>query len=141
VRYVTPEGLAALQRERQRLEEERAAAAALPDTERAARLPDLDARAQLLESTIAALTVLDAAAAPEGKVAFGAWVTVEDEDGRQSTWRIVGPDEADPKRRLLSVHAPVARALLGHSTGDSVAVERPGGPVELTVVDVRRSPP
>jgi transcription elongation factor GreB len=140
VRYVTPEGLAALQQELQRLREERAAAAALPDTERAARLPDLEARAQLVESTIAALTVLDASAAPEGKVAFGAWVTVEDEDGRQSTWRIVGPDEADPRRRLLSVHSPVARALLGHSAGDSVAVERPGGPVELTIVDVRRSP-
>jgi transcription elongation factor GreB len=141
VRYVTPEGLAALQAELARLAAERAAAASLPETERVARWADLDARAQLVESTIAALTVLDAAAAPEGKVAFATWVTVEDEDGRRTTWRIVGPDEADPKRRLLSVHAPVARALLGHAAGDVVEVERPGGPVELTIVDVRLTPP
>jgi transcription elongation factor GreB len=141
VRYVTPEGLAALQRELARLKEARAAAATLSDTERDARRADLDARAQLVESTVAALTVLGADAAPEGKVAFATWVTVEDDDGRRSTWRIVGPDEADPKRRLLSVHAPVARALLGHSTGDAVEVERPGGPVALTIVDVRRTRP
>lgn len=141
VRYVTPEGLAALQQELTRLRNERAAAASLPEIERAARWADLDARAQLVESTVAALTVLGPEAAPEGTVAFGTWVTVEDEDGRRTTWRIVGPDEADPKRRLVSVAAPIARALLGHAAGDVVEVERPGGAVELTIVDVRRSPP
>ena len=141
VRYVTPEGLAALHAELERLREDRAEAATLPETERAARWSDLDARSQLVESTIAALTVLGAEAAPEGKVAFATWVTVEDEEGRQSTWRIVGPDEADPKRRLLSVHSPVARALLGHSSGDVVEVDRPGGRVDLTIIDVRPSPP
>jgi transcription elongation factor GreB len=141
VRYVTPEGLATLQQELSRLRDERATAASLPDTERAARWADLDARAQLIDSTIAALTVLGPEAATPGKVAFATWVTVEDEGGRRTTWRLVGPDEADPKRRLLSVHAPVARALLGRSVGDSVEVERPGGPVELTIVAVGRTPP
>lgn len=138
---MTPEGLAALQAELARLKEERAGAATLPETERVARWADLDARAQLVESTIAALTVLGPESAPEGKAAFATWVTVEDEDGRRSTWRIVGPDEADPKRRLLSAHAPVARALLGHAEGEAVEVERPGGAVELTIVAVRRSLP
>lgn len=141
VRYVTPEGLAALQQELSRLRDERSAAASLPETERAARWADLDARARLVESTIAALTVLGPDAAPPGKVAFATWVTVEDEGGQKTTWRLVGPDEADPKRRLLSVHAPVARALLGQSVGDSVEVERPGGPVELTIVAVDRAAP
>lgn len=141
VRYVTPEGMHALKRELERLGEERAAAAGLPDAERSARQADLDARARLVESTIAVLTVLGPEAAPEGAAAFGTWVTVEDERGRRSTWRIVGPDEVDPRRRHVSVHAPVAQALLGRSAGDSVEVDLPGGTVELTVVEVRRSSP
>jgi transcription elongation factor GreB len=141
VRYVTPEGLAALRADLARVREERAATAALSETERGARAADLDRRAALLDETIAALTVLGPEAAPEGKVAFATWVTVEDESGERTTWRIVGPDEADARRGLLSANAPVARALLGREPGDAVVVERPGGERELTVVEVRPTPP
>jgi transcription elongation factor GreB len=94
-----------------------------------------------LQATLAALTVLGPDAAPEGQVAFGRWVTVEDEDGERATWRIVGPDEADAKRRLVSVASPLARALLGRRTGDTATVHRPRGEVELTVVQVQRTSP
>lgn len=127
VRWVTPEGQAALRR---------AAAEA-----RAARTPDADARAALLEATLAVLTVLGPEAAPEGEVAFARWVTVEEEDGRRATWRLVGPDEADARRGLLSAHAPLARALLGRRAGDEVEVERPGGARRLRVVAVASRPP
>jgi transcription elongation factor GreB len=138
VRYVTPEGHAALRAESARLAAERAAAASLPETERRSRIPDLEARAAVVEATLAALTVLGPEAAPEGRVGFGCWVTVEDGDGARSTWRIVGPDEADPRRGLVSVHSPVARALLGTEAGAVVEVERPGGRKELEIVEVRR---
>jgi transcription elongation factor GreB len=72
-------------------------------------------------------------------VAFATWVTVEEADGAQRTWRIVGPDEADARRGLISVDAPVARALLGRAVGEVVEVERPGGPATLAVVEVRRA--
>jgi transcription elongation factor GreB len=65
-------------------------------------------------------------------------VTVEDDGGARTSWRIVGPDEADARRGLVSVASPVARALLGREAGDAVEVDRPGGRVVLTVVDVRR---
>jgi transcription elongation factor GreB len=94
----------------------------------------------VVEATLAALTVLRPEAAPEGRVAFGRWVTVEDEGGTRTTWRIVGPDEAEPRRGLISVDSPVARALLGREAGEVVSVERPGGAKELSVVDVRGSP-
>jgi transcription elongation factor GreB len=136
VRYVTPEGHAALRAEHARLLSDRARAAR-DEPGAAERLAELDRRAALVEATLATLTVLSPDAAPEGRVAFGRWVTVEDEDGARATWRIVGPDEADARRGLLSVHSPVARALLGRAPGDAVEVERPGGPVELTVVEVR----
>jgi transcription elongation factor GreB len=139
VRYVTPEGHAALRAEHARLLAERARAAAGGDAAAEERAADLGRRAAVVEATLATLTVLSPGAAPAGQVAFGTWVTVDDEDGGRATWRIVGPDEADARRGLLSVHAPVARALLGRACGDTVEVDRPGGPVELTIVDVRRS--
>lgn len=140
VRYVTPEGQAALRRSLAALRAARAAAAAGPEAGRAARLADLDARAAAVEGTLAALTVLGPAAAPPGLVAFGRWVTVEGEDGQRSTWRLVGPDEVDARRGLISVHAPVARALLGKAAGDQVELPRPGGPRDVTVVTVSDVP-
>jgi transcription elongation factor GreB len=122
VRYVTPEGMAALRGE-------------------LARLDRADPRAVALEATLGALTVLGADAAPDGRVAFATWVTVEDEAGARRTWRLVGPDEADPRRGLLSVDAPLARALLGRAAGEVAEVERPGGTAELVVVSVARRAP
>jgi transcription elongation factor GreB len=139
VRYVTPEGHAALRAKRARLAEERERAAVSGDVGAPDRIAELDRRAALVDATLATLTVLSATSAPEGRVAFGTWVTVEDEDGGRTTWRIVGPDEADARRGLVSVHAPVARALLGRAVGEGVDVERPGGTVTLSIVEVRRT--
>jgi transcription elongation factor GreB len=132
---VTPEGHAALRAELDRVHAERASAAGDP-----ARAEGLARRAALVEATLATLTVLSPEAAPHGRVGFGTWVTVADDDGARATWRIVGPDEADPRRGLVSVASPFARALLGREAGDEVEVERPGGRVSLSVVDVRRVP-
>jgi transcription elongation GreA/GreB family factor len=54
------------------------------------------------------------------KVAFGTTVTIERDDGRKQTWRIVGEDEADPAHGTLSYVSPVARALMGKRIGDVV---------------------
>lgn len=141
VRYVTPEGHAALRAELARLAGERAAAASLPEAERGARLADLDARVAVVEGTLAALTVLGPEAAPPGRVAFATWVTVEDAGGARTTWRLVGPDEADPRRGLVSAASPVGRALLAHAAGDEVEIALPGGTREVTVVAVSTSAP
>ena len=55
-------------------------------------------------------------------VRFGSTVTIEREDGRRQTWRIVGEDEADPKQGTISYVAPLALALTGKSVGDVVQV-------------------
>jgi transcription elongation GreA/GreB family factor len=54
------------------------------------------------------------------EAAFGTTVTIEREDGRRQTWKIVGEDEADPAQGTLSYVSPVARALLGKRVGDVV---------------------
>jgi transcription elongation factor GreB len=140
-RYVTPEGQAALRAELERLELELREVRRVGDAERPPRAAELERRVALVAGTLASLTALGPEAAPDGRVAFATWVTVEDEDGRRHTWRLVGPDEADARHGLVSVHSPVARALLGREVGEVVEVDRPGGRREYEVVAVSRTAP
>ena len=65
-----------------------------------------------------------------GEVQFGSQVTITRADGREQVWRIVGEDEADPKKGTLSYVSPLAQALLGKSTGDEIEVA--GASAEIT---------
>ena len=67
-----------------------------------------------------------------GIVRFGGAVTVEREDGRRQTWRIVGEDEADPATGSVSYVSPLAQAVLGKTVGDLVMVA--GGELEIVAV-------
>ena len=80
---------------------------------------------------------------PEGtsKVFFGAWVELEDQQGEQHCYRIVGADETDAQRGFISIDSPVARALMGKKVDDEVTVMRPKGEVSLTILGVRYSEP
>ncbi len=61
------------------------------------------------------------------RIFFGAWVTLEDEDGEEKRWRIVGPDEFDLSAGKLSMDSPMARALLGKGLDDEITVNSPSG--------------
>ena len=74
--------------------------------------------------------------ADRDEIRFGARVTLQDGDGRVRNVQIVGVDETDPAAGLIAFVAPLARALLGHRTGDTVTVRAPGGAEELTVAAV-----
>jgi len=92
-------------------------------------------RARVIAHTLKSIYVLEPSA-PDGKVAFGARVTVEDTSGRVSAYEIVGPDEVDVAAGRISIASPVAQALLGTRAGDVVVIRRPRGNVEVTVVAV-----
>lgn len=99
------------------------------------RLDPTSDRARQLAAVLPGLVVADP---PEDGIAlFGSWVLVEDEDGATRSFRIVGPDEADVKAGLLSVESPIARALLGKQEGETVTVDLPRGPAELTLLRAR----
>ena len=68
-------------------------------------------------------------------VVFGATVTLSDGD-EETTYTIVGEDEADIKSGLISITAPVARAIIGREVGDSVKVKTPKGLREIEIVRV-----
>jgi len=136
--YVTPAGLAAL---RARRDAARARLAALQPRkdEIDARLPIAMAERDLryLDERLRRAIPVDPATQPPGIVAFGAEVEVEDGDGAPQTWRIVGEDEADPKRGLITPFSPLGRALIGLRVGDVAVWHRPAGPLELEITAIR----
>jgi transcription elongation factor GreA len=73
----------------------------------------------------------------DGRCVFGATVDVQDEAGEKTTWQIVGEDEADIKKSLISVVSPMARALIGKESGEEAVVQTPGGVKRYEILDVR----
>ncbi len=91
------------------------------------QLRQIDARVRFLSKRLEALVVVQRAPSDQSRVYFGAWVTVEDDEGSRNTYRLVGSDEFDPARRFISIDSPIARALMGKAAGDEIAVHAPEG--------------
>jgi transcription elongation factor GreB len=100
-------------------------------------LREIDRRIRYLQKRLPSLTVVRELPGNRDRIFFGAWVTLEDEDGEESTFRIVGADEIDTQKGWISVDSPMARALLKKSLDDEVTVATPGGPMTWFVVAVR----
>ena len=74
----------------------------------------------------------------EGRVVFGATVQLLDEDsGKEITYQIVGDDEANIAQGMVSISSPIARALIGKESGESVEVRVPDGTRHYEILDVR----
>ena len=105
-------------------------------TYRKKQLGEIDRRVRYLTKRIAVLKIADGAPSDPGAIWFGARVVLEDDDGHEHAWRIVGPDETDAKTGAISIDSPLARALLRRRAGDEVAVELPGGVREYVVLAI-----
>ena len=139
--YITPEGFRALQEESAALWSRRAgvtralaAAAAEGDRSenaeyiyRKKELREIDRRLRYLQKRLPDLKVVAEVPDQPERVFFGAWVTLEDGDGEETRYRIVGPDEIDPGQGHISMDSPVARALLGRWLDEEVRVRTPAG--------------
>ncbi len=97
----------------------------------------IEAKIQQLNAKIALAEVIDPTTLSGEKVMFGATVTIEDEDGEEKTYTIVGDDEADLKLGRISISSPVARGLIGRSVGDTAILQTPKGRKEVEVVGVK----
>lgn len=104
------------------------------------RLREIDRRVRFLTKRLDGMTVVDQAPDDTSRIFFGAWVTVEDDEGASFRWRLVGPDEIDTKRGYISIDAPMARALLKHQVDDEVKVELPGGSRFYTITSITYDP-
>ena len=150
-RYITPDAARKLRAEldqlwtveRPRVTQEVADAAAQGDRSENAeyiygkrRLREIDRRVRFLSKRLDEVTVVSETPTDPGRVFFGAYVTVEDEDGDRHTYRIVGGDESDVDKGWISIDSPVARACLGKREDDVVLVRAPRGEIEYTIIAV-----
>ncbi|KIE86918.1 transcription elongation factor GreB [Acinetobacter pittii] len=91
-------------------------------------LRKIDRRVRYLGKRLEELKIVDYSPEQDGKVYFGAWVEIENEEGEQKTLRIVGIDEIyDHHPQHISIESPMARALLGKEVDDEIEVHTPSG--------------
>jgi len=91
------------------------------------RLREIDRRVRYLRKRLESLKIVDYNPQQDGKVFFGAWVEIEDEEGETLTFRIVGPDEIYGRKDYISIDAPMARSLLKKEVDDEAVVNTPHG--------------
>lgn len=97
----------------------------------------IEGRIKELEDKISRAEVIDVSALSGDDVKFGATVTLADEDtDEETTYQIVGEDEADLEAGRLSISAPLSRALIGKSVGDSCEVTTPKGKRSYEIIKV-----
>lgn len=90
-------------------------------------LRQIDSRVRFLRKRIESIKVVEYAPEQDGKVFFGAWVEVENDDGEVKRFKIVGPDEIYGRSDYISIDAPMARALLKKEVDDEAVVRTPNG--------------
>ena len=154
--YITPEGYRRFEEEAERLwnvdrakmaKAVQVAAAEGDRSENAEyqyskqRLAAIDRRLRFLGNRLKALTIVDEKPPEDGKVYFGSWVTIEDDDGNAQTYRVVGPDEIDAEKKWISMDSPVGKSLLSREVDDEVKIRRPKGDVICEITDVCNEPP
>jgi transcription elongation factor GreB len=85
------------------------------------------------------LKILKVAAPPKNpaSVSFGCWVTYEDEDGNERCYQLVGADEFDVARGMISVDSPVGQSLLQKKIDDEVTIRRPSGELVVVITGIK----
>ena len=153
--YITAEGFQSLSTELKALWKRRAsvtnaitAAAAEGDRSenaeyiyRKKELREIDRRIRYLQKRLPDLKVVAEPPTDITAVFFGAWVTLENEQAQEATYRIVGADEFDPAKGWISMDSPMATALLKKTIDDEVSVETPNGVHHYIIIDVSYTAP
>jgi transcription elongation factor GreB len=101
------------------------------------RLREIDHRVRYLSKRLEAFTVVSQPPSNQSRVYFGAYIKLENNDGVVNEYRIVGPDELDPKKGYISIDGPLARALLGKEVDDEVEIESPAGTSSYVILGIR----
>ncbi|MDH5445424.1 MAG: transcription elongation factor GreB [Gammaproteobacteria bacterium] len=153
--YITSEGYTALEKELKAIwikrdEVTKAVTAAAAEGDRSEnaeyiyrkkQLREIDRRIRYLQKRLPDLTVVDRIPDNQDQIFFGAWIRLEDDEGEEFTYRIVGPDEFDVDSRYISLDAPLAKALLKKYLDDSVTVTTPAGEKHFLIAKVSYNNP
>lgn len=154
-KYITPEGKLRLSEEldflwfKRRPEVTKALSAAAAEGDRSENaeyiyrkkeLREIDARVRHLRNRLDGMTVVDRPPSDPGRIFFGAWVRLVDNDNNEYVYRVVGPDEFDPKLGYISMDSPMGKALIGKTLDDEFGLELPNGEAFYTILAVSYSP-
>ncbi len=149
--YITPKGLKVLQDELHQLsrverpEVTKVVAWAASNGDRSEnadylygkkRLREIDKRVRFLVQRIEIAVVVDPAGVEADKVQFGATVIIGDEEGVTRTFSIVGVDEIDTGRGLISWKSPIGSSLIGKEVGDTIDVRTPKGVISYEIIEI-----
>ena len=97
----------------------------------------IERRITELEDKIRRSDVIDVSNIKNDKIVFGATIELFDKKSeKELTYQIVGIDEANVEKGLISINSPVARALMGKKIGDSVNVKTPGGEMSYKILKI-----
>lgn len=99
-------------------------------------LRQIDKRIRFLRQRLEEVKIIDYSPQQDGKVFFGAWVTIEDLNEEQKRFKIVGPDEIYDNKDYISIDSPMARALLKKEVDEELVVKTPAGEKEWYIIDI-----
>jgi transcription elongation factor GreB len=102
-------------------------------------LREIDRRIRYLQKRLPELKVVSEPPSDQQRIFFGAWVTLESDDGEEVTYRIVGPDEFDPGKGWISMDSPMARALMKKALDDEVVLQIGEQKTSFVVLGIRYS--
>jgi transcription elongation factor GreB len=136
--YMTPAGAEKLRAELQHLIENTrpGLVEARDDADAKRQLARLDQRTGQLEESLQAAEIVSMPSGSADVVRFGACVTVREADGNETSYRIVGVDEADPDENWVSWMSPIAKALLNRKRGEQIRFKFPSGEEILEIINV-----
>ncbi len=100
------------------------------------RLREIDRRVRYLSKRLEEVTVVSAAPDDTSKIYFGAFVSLEEDDGTEVRYRLVGPDEIDPQKGYISIDSPLGKQLLGKSIDAELSIESPTGEHSYFVIAI-----
>ncbi|WP_029407377.1 transcription elongation factor GreB [Thiomicrorhabdus sp. Milos-T2] len=104
------------------------------------RLREIDRRVRFLRKFLEEVKIVEYSSQQDGKVFFGAWIELEDEEGNILNVRIVGPEEIYGAKDYISIDSPMARACIGKAVDDEVIVSLPTGKKTWFVNDISYNP-
>ncbi|HFD13449.1 MAG TPA: transcription elongation factor GreB [Crenotrichaceae bacterium] len=149
--YITAQGYQQLEQESKSLwlkrrEVTKALAAAAAEGDRSENaeyiyrkkeLREIDRRLRYLQTRLPKLRIIDQPPGNQAQVFFAAWVTLEDKNGNESIYRLVGPDEIDHQPNYISIDSPLAKSLIKCHLDEQITVETPGGKQAYWITAIR----
>jgi transcription elongation GreA/GreB family factor len=138
--YVTPRGLALLKQRLSELEAERSTLLRRHEINAREHLAAVERDLRYYAARVESAKLVPFPAEPPAQVTFGCRVVVVTPADEELSYTLVGEDEAEVARGLISWVSPLGRALLGARAGDTVVWQRPAGDLELEIIEIAAAP-